>query len=65
MVHQLIIRVASLTLFIHSINVHSFQEQDTTKRQENLLKSLQYELRDPSYRKKILPNNFTHFSNLI
>lgn len=65
MVHQLILRVASFTLFIHSINVHSFQVQDTTKSQENLLKSLQYELRDPSYRKKILPNNFNHLSNLI
>lgn len=65
MVHQLILCVASFALFIHSINVHSFQVQDTTKSQENLLKSLQYELRDPSYRKKILPNNFSHLSNLI
>src|SRR5205814_11845 len=65
MIYHFIIRTISITLFIHSINMHSFQEQNTTKSQENILRSLQYELKDPSYRKKILPNNFNHLSNLI
>lgn len=58
-------RIMSLIFFIHNINVHSNQVQDTTKNQENLLKSLQHELKDPSYCTKILPNNFNLFSNLI
>jgi len=63
--YSFIAHLCNLTFLIHSINTHSFQVQDTPKHQENPLKSLHYELRDPSYRKKILPNNFSYFSHLI
>jgi hypothetical protein len=65
MIHNLIAFLCSCSLFIHSTNVYSFQVQDTTYQKENLLKSLQCELKDPSYRTITLPNNFSHLSKLI
>lgn len=53
------------TLFIHNTNMCAFQEQHTINNSENLLKSLQEELKDPSYRTEILPNNFSHLTQLI
>ncbi len=53
------------TLFIHNTNVYSFQAQHTTNNRESLLKALQEELKDPSYRTHVLPNNFSHMTNLI
>jgi hypothetical protein len=43
----------------------SFQVQHTTNNSENLLKSLKHDLKNPSYRTEILPNNFSHLSQLI
>src|SRR5436189_3005359 len=66
MVHHLIaLLLMCISLFINSTNTKSFQVQHTTNNSENLLKSLQYELKDPTYRTEILPNNFSHLSNLI
>jgi len=65
MIRYHIALVCTYSLFIHSINTYSYQVQNTINSQENLLKSLQYELKDPSYRTTILPNNFSHLSNLI
>lgn len=54
------------TLSIHSINAHAFQEKDTALQNQNdLITSLQKELRAPHYRKEILPNDFSHLSHLI
>jgi len=53
------------TLFIHSKNTCTFQDQHTINNSENLLKSLQHELKDPAYRTEVLPNNFSYLTNLI
>jgi hypothetical protein len=63
--HHLIALLLMCILSIHNTNTHSFQVQHTTNNPENLLKSLQNELKDPSYRTEILPNNFSHLFNLI
>jgi hypothetical protein len=55
----------SYILLSHSTNIYSNQVQNTKNRQENLLQSLQYELKDPSYRTTILPNNFNYLSQLL
>lgn len=59
MVHRLItLSVLTMcTLSIHSINANSFQDP--------LIISLQKELRTPQYTREILPNDFSHLSELI
>jgi len=65
MFHLFFTALIMCALFIHNTNTQSFQVQHTTNHPENLLKSLQHELKDPSYRTEILPNNFSHLSQLI
>src|SRR5437868_9506835 len=65
MIYRIILYILSSVLFIHNINADSSRVQDTPNHQENLLKSLHYELRDNNYCKKVLRNNFNHLSNLI
>lgn len=68
MIHRLtlFLLLTMSTLSIHSINANSFQAKDTAQQnQDNLIISLQKELRTPQYRKEILPNDFSHLSQLI
>lgn len=54
------------TLFSNSINMCTFQEKYTDITEENnLLESLHLELKNPHYRKEILPNDFSYLVNLI
>jgi len=64
--HCLTILLLLYTLSIHSINERSFQEKDTALQNQNdLIISLQQELKTPEYAKEILPNDFSHFSQLL
>lgn len=66
MMHRFIIFLTISTLSIHSINANSFQAKDTAQQtQDHLIIALQKELRTPQYRKEILPNDFSHLSQLV
>lgn len=66
MVHHSIFVIVSCTLFIHSINAHSFQaKHKSSPNQDNYLSCLHKELKDPQYRKEILPNDFSYLTDLI
>jgi hypothetical protein len=66
MMHRLIALLLIYTLSSHSINAQSFQGKDIAPHnQDNLIISLQKELRTPEYRKETLPNDFSHLSHLV
>lgn len=66
MVHHLLTLLISCTLFIHSINAHSFQAKHTsTNNDKNILGSLYTQLKNPNYRKEILPNDFSYLTDII
>lgn len=65
MIHYVLTLFILSTLSSHSINADSFQEKDNARNQDNLIISLQKELRTPEYQKEILPNDFSHLSELI
>src|SRR5579872_2092442 len=67
MIHRHFITLISITtLFIHSINGHSFQEKDVlVENQDNFISGLQQQLRSSQYKKEILPNDFSYLSHLI
>ena len=53
-------------LSIHSINAQPLQEKDTSlKNEDNLIISIQQKLRNPEYTREILPNDFSHLSQLL
>jgi len=66
MIHRFIVTLSLCTLSIHSINAQAFQEKDgLLQNHNNIIISLQQELRNPEYPREILPNDFSHFSQLI
>ncbi|HLJ30861.1 MAG TPA: hypothetical protein VKU36_00335 [Candidatus Babeliales bacterium] len=66
MTHRFILFSFVCTLFSHSINANSFQEKNNNASpQDNLIISIQKELKTPQYRKNVLPHDFSHFSRLI
>jgi len=66
MMHHFIILSLFCTLFSHSINANSFQGKDnSTSNRDNLIISIQKELKTPQYRKNVLPHDFSHLSHLI
>lgn len=66
MMHYIITFFIVSIISSHSINAHAFQEKDTMlNNQDHLIVSIQRELRTPTYRKEILPHDFSHLSHLI
>jgi hypothetical protein len=66
MTHRFITLLLLYTLSIHSINAHSFQGKDRgLQNHADLIMSLQQELKTPAYTRETLPNDFSHFSQLI
>ena len=66
MIHYFILFLTIFTLSIHSTNANSFQEKDSAlQNQDHLIIALQKELRTPEYRREILPNDFSYFTQLI
>jgi hypothetical protein len=66
MIYRFIVSLSLCTLSIHSINAHTFQEKNSLlQNHNNLIITLQKELRNPKYTKEILPNDFSYFSQLI
>ena len=66
MVHHFIALLLSCTLFIHSKNADSFQAKHTNEgNQKNVLEALYTQLKNPQYRKEILPNDFSYLVDII
>ncbi|HSC25544.1 MAG TPA: hypothetical protein VLB80_05015 [Candidatus Babeliales bacterium] len=66
MMHRFITFTIFCTLFIHNTNILAFQAKDISLHsKDSLIISLQKELRTPYYKKEILPNDFSHLSDLI
>lgn len=59
MVRRFIILLSVYTLSIHSINAQSLQEKN------DLIATIQHEMRTPAYTREILPNDFSHLSHLL
>src|SRR5579863_9880606 len=66
MTHRLIALFIIHALSIHSINADSFQEKHmSADNQDNIVVTLQQQLRMPHYKKEVLPNDFSNLSELI
>lgn len=66
MVHRFIALLLVYTLSSHSINIQAIQEKDSSlQNQENLIASIQHQMRTPAYIKEILPNDFSHLPHLL
>lgn len=64
---QFFVSIACICIFIsNNINGYSFQEKSTNVyNQDYILDALHLELKNPHYRKEVLPNDFSYLLNLI
>lgn len=66
MVHRFITLLLVYTLSIHSINAQALQEKDAAlKNQNDIIASIQHQMKSPAYTREILPNDFSHLSQLL
>ncbi len=66
MIHRYITLLLLCTLSIHNINSHALQEKDTALFNHNdLMLSLQKEMRNPRYAREVLPNDFSAILQFI